>query len=409
MKKKNRRFFLSLALVLMMLVNLFPLGIVHAGGTGDKTLVLTDLVAAVSQGGTAIAPGGTLTSTEPITIEISFGVPVEGDDPTPADPVRKGDYAILNLSEAFSLASGSNIELKTGDDTLVGHVDITRDGDTGMVVAQVTFDGEDSVFDGTSNTVSCGFTANFEYDDSGEAGNPGDYEVIILEKTYMVNVPPLEIIYEVTKSGSADLANKQITWEVLLAATQGGEPIDLAGYIFSDDLAAVGAYVDGSFTVGGTAETPTKDGSKISYVFPDNYTSPQTITFKTEISDDAYYAASQQNVTNKAQLLDSEEEFLKEGEITVTFTPQWIAKTGLSSDSGSSGDYDPKNRTITWTIIANQMEAALQNVVITDVMPGGLEFGSAYWEKWDSNEEKWIDKNEFAAYPAEGKYELGDI
>ncbi len=410
MKKKNRRLLLNLAMVLMMLVNLFPLGLVHAGGTGtDKTSVLTDIVTAVSQGGAAIAPGGTLTSTEPITVEISFGVPVEGDEPTPANPVRKGDTATFQLSNAFSLASGYVIDLKASDGTPVGHVAIEKDPATEMVYAHVTFDGADEVFDGTFNTVSCGFMAEFEYDGSGEAGHPGDHEVIILEKTYIVNVPPAEIMYEVTKSGVANVAEKYIEWTVRIIATQDDEPVDLAGYIFSDDLSAVGSYVDGSFTVGGTADTPTKDDSKISYVFPDNSTSPQTITFKTEISDDAYYAASQQNVTNTAQLLDSEEELIEEGGITVRFTPQWIEKTGELIGEYINGVYNSTDRTITWTVIANQMEAALQNVVITDVMPVGLEFGSAYWEKWDSNEEKWIEKKEFTEYPTGGKYELGDI
>ena len=65
---------------------------------------------------------------------------------------------------------------------------------------------------------------------------------------------------------------------------------------------------------------------------------------------------------------------------TVTFTPQWIEKSGAASDTGS-GNYDPTNRTITWTINVNQMGADLSDVVIYDKLPDGLTWLSASWEK----------------------------
>jgi ribosomal protein L2 len=369
--------------------------------------VLTDLTATITQDGAAIPEGGSITSTKPIRVEISFGVPVSGDDPTPTDPVQKGDTVTFNLSSAFTLLSGDTIELKMGT-LLVGHATFTTDPITNMVTATVTFDGDNSVFDGTSNTVTCKFGANFEYDGSGTGGSTGDHTVTILEKTYTVNVPALPIEYDVTKKGTADLANQSITWTVNISATQGGAAVDLAGYQFFDDLQAVGTYIPSSFQVDSVDATPATADNALRYVFPDGATSPKTITFETKISDSAYYATSEQTVSNKAQLLNSESTAVDEGQFNVKFTPKWIEKTGVSSDAGSSGTYNPKDRTITWTITANHMGATLNNVVITDVLPSGLTLDTANtkWAKWNGS--TWVDQGTITP-DASGNYDIGDI
>lgn len=372
--------------------------------------VLTDLTATITQDGAAIPEGGSITSTKPIRVEISFGVPVSGDDPTPADPVQKGDTVTFDLSSAFTLLSGDTIELKMGT-LLVGHATFTTDPITNMVTATVTFDGDNSVFDGTSNTVTCKFGANFEYDGSGADGSTGDHTVTILEKTYTVNVPALPIEYDVTKTGTADLANQSITWKVNISATQGGAAVDLAGYQFFDDLQTVGTYIPSSFQVDGVDATPNTTDNALRYVFPDGSTSPKTITFKTKISDAAYYATSEQKVNNTAQLLDSESTTVDEGQFEVKFTPKWIEKTGVSSDRDENGnlnvgDYNPTNRTITWTITANHMGATLNNVVITDVLPSGLTLKSANWQVWTGS--AW-DTATSITPNASGEYAIGNI
>ncbi len=396
---------MSWVLVLLMLLNLFSFGVSFAEGTGtDKTSVLTDPTTVVSQNGVSLDEGGVLVSTAPISVKISFGVPVEGDEPTPDNPVRKGDRAIFPLSDAFVLAADYEIPLKMGAIT-VGRVLMVKDS-AGMVSAEVIFDGDDEVFDGTYHEVSCEFNADFEYDASGAPVTGGEYTITILEKSYQVTVPPVEISYNLAKSGIVNLAEKYIEWTVVVTATQAEANVDLGGYKFSDDLVAVGNYIEDSFMVDSSSATPVQDGTMISYVFPENSASPQTITFRTEIADSAYYVNSPQEVTNRAKLFDSAANFVKEGAGSVTFTPQWIQKTGESSDSGSTGVYDPKNRTITWTITANHMGVSLKNAVITDLVPAGLTFASAHWQKlvggvWGAKVDISPDEN--------GRYSLGDI
>jgi hypothetical protein len=212
----------------------------------------------------------------------------------------KGDTVKFVLSSAFTLLSGDTIELKMGT-LLVGHASFTTDPDTNMVTATVTFDGDDSVFDGTSNTVKCEFGANFEYDGSGSSGSAGDHTVTILEKTYTVNVPVLPIEYDVTKTGTVNLADQCITWMININATQGGAAVDLAGYQFFDDLQTVGTYIPSRLRWMKRKRHLIQRTMR--FVMSSwRLTSPKTITFETKISDRAYYATSEQTVSNKAQL-----------------------------------------------------------------------------------------------------------
>jgi len=370
----------------------------------DKTDVLTDFVAKVTQNGVEITEGGSLTSTAPINVEISFGVPVIGDEPTPNNPVYQYDTATFELSSAFTLVAGATISLNMGT-IVVGHVTFTETA-TGIVIANVLFDGDASVFDGTYNTVTCRFNADFEYDDTGDAGSWGEHVITILNKTYTVIVPTPDIIYTMTKSGALNMADKTIEWTVDVTATQGGNSISLEGYQLTDTLSTIGEYVAGSFTVGGNAATPAYANGVLSYTFPAGTVSPKTIKFKTAVSDTNYYATTQQSLTNTAKLLNSESTQVSQAQYTVKFTPLWIVKAGATNDTGSSGVYDPTGRTITWTITANQYGASLNNVVISDVLPTGLDFVSAQWQTWNGtgwNTATGITPNSI------GEYALGNI
>lgn len=400
---------LSLVLIFCLMLGSFSFGPVTGEVYAEEIdeSILIDLKATITQGGVEIPEGGSITSTKQIRVEISFGVPVEGDDPTPPVTVKQGDTVSFELSSAFTVLSGDTIELKMGE-VKVGTAYFTTDPDTNMVTANVTFDGEDSVFNGDSHTVECKFEADFGYDGSGANGSTGDHTVTILGKTYTVNVPDLPIEYDVTKTGAADMADQSITWTINVNATQGGIAVDLAGYEFFDDLENVGEYIPDSFKVDGTVVSPDTADNELRYVFPEGSTSPKTITFDTEISDDEYYATSQQTVSNKAQLLDKDSNVMDEGQFDVKFTPKWIEKTGVSSDAGSTGDYDPTNRTITWTITANHMGATLNNVVITDVLPSDLtlDLDNTKWAKWDGS--AWVDQGTIEPN-ANGEYAIGDI
>ena len=388
---------LSVGVVLSALLTSFQ---VRAAGAEDKTAVLTDSAVSVTQDGNPIPEGGTITSTKPIHVSVSFGVPVVGDDPPPTNPVQWKDSATFDLSDAFTTAPSGSYELNAKDGTLVGHVSFTMGdgGDSKMVVAHVLFDGDQSVFKEGTSDVTGRFEADFQYDASGSSGDAGDHTIAILQKTYTVRVPDTPIVYDVQKQGTADLADKSVTWKVTVSATRNNAPIDLKGYQFSDDLTNVGEYKDSSFQAGPDAgplagATPTQSGRTISYTFPEGSTSPQTVQFKTKIPDARYYTQATQNIDNTAELWKDETE-VDNGPGTATFTPQWITKSGSPNDNGGgSGTYSPADRTITWTITANEYGASLPSAVITDDLTGGLTVDPAYHAQWSIwNGTAWVSQ-----------------
>ncbi|WP_018752959.1 DUF7601 domain-containing protein [Paenibacillus sanguinis] len=364
----------------------------------DKSSALTNLSASITQNGKEITVNEKISHTDPISVSISFGVPVEGDEPTPANPIKKGDTASFRLSKGFKVVAGTSIPLTFGG-LPVAHVELVSDSATQEVTANIIFDGADEVFDGSTgiNSVTGRFNAELQYDASGSGGDEGDHTVMILEKTYTVNVPPVEIIYTSSKSGTPDLANKRINWEVKLGATQSGNPIDLQDYTFKDELSQVGEYVANSFEVNGTKRDLDVSGSELAYTFPDNSVGEQIITFQTVIPDEKYFAGGEQRVFNRAALLDSESKVVQEPVSNVPWNNKWIEKTGSKSDEINNGVYDPANRTITWTITANQPGATLENLTITDQLPQGLEWESAKWTTGGT-------ETSITAEPTDGKY-----
>ncbi len=412
MVRRKRRLLVGWPIVLVLLLTILMFGVARADDPPrdpqDVTSWLTNVTLTVSQNGGSISPGGTISSTDPILVNVSFWVPVEGDEPTPANPVKKGDWAEFQLSNAFALTSGTTIPLNTAGGIRVGTVTFST-GSGGMVTARVDFNGDDEVFDGTYNSVECEFNATLEYNSSGAPVTGGEYEVMILDKTFTVVVPPVEIVYTATKTGTVHLNTQRVEWSVTLTAKQGATNVDLGGYKFVDNLSAVGDYISGTFQVGGETKTPTWNSTdkELSYEFPAGSTSPQTVTFATKIPDAKYHATSQQSITNTGQLKDGEDEMKASAQRTVTFTPQWIEKSGAASDTGS-GNYDPTNRTITWTINVNQMGADLSDVVIYDKLPDGLTWLSASWEKKDGSN-NWVAGGTFTTEPTDHKYSLGAI
>ena len=384
----------------------------------DKYSILNNLEVTLTQGEETYP----ILTTEPISVNISFRVPVLGDysqdPPTSGQLVQKGDWATFDLGSDFKLVGEHPDVPLTFGGFQVGYIAFSTNSETGTVTAKAIFDGDDEVFNGELNTVACNFNATLEYTGDGEPDEDGFISVAILTKTFQIKVPPKEITYTVKKSGTADLAEKKITWTVEITATEKdgteNKQIDLAGYVFSDDLTEVGDYINTSFKVVGKADVnPTVNDKTISYTFPDNSESPQTVTFETGIPEEQYFANSEQTVTNTAEL-KKDNIVLENDTKEVTFTPKWIEKAGKASDEGSSGIYDPKNRTITWTITANHYGATLDNVVITDILPDGLTFQEATWQEWNGSD--WDNATSIQPTGStpetpngNGEYELGTI
>ncbi|WP_333792067.1 Spy0128 family protein [Muricomes intestini] len=374
---------------------------VQAGGN-DVTSLLTGVTASVKQEGNEVQPGDVLLDDKAIRVEVSFGVPVLGDGPGPH--VEKGDYALILLSDALKVPSSTeSIPLRNADGIVVGHI-IFVEAD-GKVTARVDFDGADEVFDGTNEGVSAAFNAEFEFSEEGGESGLGDKIIAIVDHEYKLEKPPVETEYTLTKSGEVQ-PDQTVEWTVKVSGKKGTNDVDLAGYELRDDLTDVGDYVPDSFKLNGSSVAgPSVTDGKLSYTFPENSMGDQTVKFKTKIPDNKYFANGQQWINNKAELYD-EDEYKTENSGNVTFTPEWIKKTGESNEDGSSGVYNPKDRTITWTITVNQMEAALKNPVLRDLLPEGLTLDKATVQYWDSTIDDW--GSEQSITPVDSNYAIGN-
>lgn len=368
----------------------------------DVSAILTEKAFSVKQNGQAVEAYSTLDNTTYVTAEVRFRVPVAGDYLEPDAVVNWNDTAVFAVARGFSLVNSNNSthDLMVESEK-IGTVKFTQTTATAntpaAVTATVTFDGDPKIFDGTGgcSDVFCTFDCTLQYDAAGTGGTPGNYDVTVLEKPFVVNVPAPPVDVAVTKSGAR--TGQIITWTVKAGATQAGIDYDMKGYQFKDDLTAVGAYVNDSFTVNNGSAIPELAGNVLSYTFPEGASGTQTITYQTKISDDVFFANGDKSIKNTAAVYDGET--LKgEATETVAFSGTMIEKTGAISDA--------TGRTITYTITANQLGASLANAVITDVLDTRLTWVSAVAAgTFSDNSASKI----FAAEPTGGKYALGDI
>lgn len=407
-KKKWAACILSMLLIFPGSVFIAGPDFASAEPSADGPSALEGIFSVVSQEGTVVEEGSTINASQPFELNLGFRVPVIGDDPEPSNPVKQGDTARIDIGKTLIPISTDSIEFRTSQGILVGHMNLKTDSVTGILYAEITFDGNESIFNGHYSDIECEAWLDLRIDPASIDEGGGGSTIEIVGKEYTVIVPHMPEQYNVKKTGSVFLGEKQVEWEVILSGSKGTAALDLAGKTFFDDLSGVGDYVTGSFTVDGSPAVPNIVDNALSYVIPDGHESPVTIKFRTKIDDDHYYIQNDdeaQSITNKA-LIKQSEETLAEGKRTVEFSPRWIEKAGESSDAGSTGVYDPTNRTITWTIIANQMGRSLANAAIIDAPPDGLthisstvQYGTG--EAWSDPATIMPDEN--------GKYELGNI
>ncbi len=356
----------------------------------------------------------TILSTDVITIELSMKVPVAADFvelPEVGQYVRHGDTAVVRLGKGFTVSSATSINLIGPEDKVIGHVTLTTDID-GVVWANILFDWNEEEVTPDDMNIEAGFNATLAYnEDAAEEDGEGNKFITILEKPFIITEPVIPIDYAVAKSGTILWDEQAVEWEVTISATQEGAEVnaDLESFVFRDNLNGVGDYVPYSLTVGGDLATPVDTTPALTYEFGEEDQTPQIIKFKTDIDDTIYFANTNgRTINNKAELIHPEDPTPIEGSASVTLN-KWITKSvpaGGIDEREENGNYKPTGRTVTWEIIANESEAELDDVVITDVAKNGLEIQSATWYKWNGT--AWVDETVLSA-PESGSYNLGNI
>ncbi|MCF2716613.1 LPS biosynthesis protein [Paenibacillus sp. UKAQ_18] len=399
----------------------------------DKTAVLANanptFKLTVKQGNPeAVVPaGGEINGRENFTLELdSIAVPTKGDDlnAPPESVIQQGDYAVLDKATYFpgvNLAPTGPMPINQGG-LKIATVQFFADS------IKITFDGA-GVYDGSRRDVKIGFSAAARAADQTPGGG-GDTTIFgdgykfknsDLVPEYTITVNSLSNGGYDSGINSPSFQEGTITWRAVVTATDMDDktiPMRLDGLTFSDELANVGVYVPGSFTVDGNAADPDYAADRtLFYKFPnastvDNVKSTATITFKTWIPKNSYYYEKNGNfadqygwnrIDNTAKLLgDATDVKASSNTHRIAIRPNWIAASGKPGKSGN-------DTLITWTVEVNKRinnngvlsRTGLQNVKITDILPEGTEFVSATYKNGDSGTDTPITRN------AAGEYEIG--
>lgn len=434
-------------------------------GPADKTSLLmgknTPFPLTVSQGTPAseikstTAPGydpevdkinGRQTFT--ITSE-NLSVPMRSDSDTDAnDPdtyIQQGDFIELKEADYFQGVTLTNATIPLNVNLFGVNYKLGTAYFTGSSI-KIVFDGEESLF-------LQGTNVNFRFDTTAKADVAGmDYGTTaplnLFGSGYMLENPDVAGKYSISlrsnsntdsfvsytqqrgrvEISNADFQAGKVKWQAIVTATDMDDvniklPLDKT--IFSNDLTNVGNYVAGSFEVKDAANnvvagaTPTYNGNGLTYTFPDNIGDTATINFETWIPKEKYYAQYRYNDsswdfsktqqvingtdTSAVKLLKADNTELTTGNTwAVALKPVWIQKDGVQNY---------KDNTITWTITVNHNAKynrnPLQDLAITDVIPAGLTFKSATFQKSEAN--AWSDINTITTKPGDDVYSFGNV
>ena len=353
----------------------------------------------LSQDDIPIPDGGTIIAGKDLTVQVRFDVPVLGDWGDPLDPgyvapddnayIQKGDEVEFDFSTFFKFKNSHVLNMYTEGSMYrkVGEVQFTEN----TSIAKVVFNGDEVLFDGNYHSVNCNFTATLAFDDSG-IGDPGDDNFItILGKTFELKRPEKGKVYQLNKTGTADLSDKSITWKVEIQGENLDTENTLYGFYFEDDLSDVGEYIEGTFKVGGEIVVPVYSENVLSYTFTATDKTLTTVVFKTRIPDSQLYAnKTTQNVTNIATMKDSDsKEIVAQGSGEVKFMPQWISKSGVEEIKFGQPGFDNNDRRIRWTVAINPYGVEMREAVVKERLPIGATFISAELFQYDNANKKW--------------------
>lgn len=309
-----------------------------------------------------------------------------------------GDFFTVDLPEGLQYAASSGTELQDQEsNATVGTLDVTSAGQA-TVTLKPFVEGQSGI--------------HAEFDITAKITNKNaDYTEPILitfdATTVTIHRKPPTPDIGITKAGSYDASENEITWTVTVTPPEGKS---VGGVSVKDSFGPNQTYVPNSFTVRDSANPDPSavadddpelhfDDSGFTYEFPDPISTAQIITYRTQ--PESLKATGSSKFTNNAGVY-VDGNFNKQAEAGVV-TLNWISKSHTS--------VDPKAGTITWTVKAGLKKTGtvqdntLKNAVIKDSLPAGLELDTKS-VKWTApNTERPVTVTEDTSdSPAEGKF-----
>lgn len=313
---------------------------------------------------------------KPFSIVVGFNLYTHKDDP---HKIKKGDTATITLLKGAKIEQSSNFDVEVvGRNATIGQATLMPSGDD--TVVKIDFNGADDIFNAQTTDESplkVKFSVRTKMEQYEEFKTTNIKKFALVGKTYYFDgniITDKEDTFKINKAGKYD-GNKTIIWTVELE--KYGKNFDNCK--FEDDLTNVGTYVDGSFKINGKEVTSTNNLSindkKIEYSFPNGIIGKQTVEFATEIQKEKFDkkingGQSKFDVKNIAKVIDADKNE-KEAKATVPVELNWISK---KCDKKFTKWNEVDETELLWTITANEKGHKLENVIIRDVLPRGVEF-----------------------------------
>ncbi|NLU08569.1 MAG: hypothetical protein GXW91_10155 [Clostridiales bacterium] len=275
--------------------------------------------------------------------------------------VNLGDYYKMQLPKKIHIAAP--IDQPINDDNGVKVADMHVDT-SGLVTLTFTD------YPSTHSNVSGYFYIDCHFEES-EIGNnnpvtitftiPGISDPVTVDVNFEQPKP------SITKDGGYDPATDEITWQI----TVNKENVNVTNASVEDTINAGQVFVPNSVTVNGSpadASDYSYDPSSKKFIYNfGNINTQQVIAFKTSIHDDlAAQGQGSYKYNNTADL-----------NYTDNGTPQTIISNTKTVNVpvkliSKNGHYDEANKKIDWTITVNESRRAIDNAVVTDMIPEGL-------------------------------------
>ncbi|MDO5095171.1 MAG: DUF5979 domain-containing protein [Peptostreptococcaceae bacterium] len=390
MQRNNKFKWLSYCMAMLLVLNIFfPPEFINSYATVYGKDKLEDIVVTIKQNGAVLGDNAEFDAKSPLDVFVQFKVPVKGA----ADGgVMKGDILELEIADNLELIGTiENLPMfpidqnKIRDPFAIASLSVRNQNN--KLMAFIDFNGNDSHFEPGVNDATLDFNMSLRYSGDQNGDQDGKYYIEILDKTFTFVKAPPKMEYALTKSGAfADSKKRIIDWTVVASVKKDNFPSTLKDMKFVDELSGnVGSYVPNSFTINGdaVADAQVIQGNTIQYLFADDIIGDRTIKFQTMLSDDVYFTDTTHKISNTAKLTNASDHAVKEAAAVLEYKGEWIKKGSTDDPQGSSAIYNPKDRTLTWTITANDQEATLKNAVITDQLEGGLTYRSSTLQKWN--------------------------
>ncbi|MDO4765503.1 MAG: SpaA isopeptide-forming pilin-related protein [Eubacteriales bacterium] len=391
----------------------------------EKTLIMD---------GNAVPEDGQIDLTKEFSVNLKISVPVAGDNngnhPDPSLYVQAGNVAKIEISENVIIPDsyntemyGAAVELSDGNTTnrlKVGTAKLIKEGE--KVYAELTFDGDSHVFDGTLHSVVLQHVLGLKIDTDQVVEENNQRYITLFGKKIQIEEQER---FQASKTGQLVKESKEIHWTIHLARkSKDGVNLDLAGYVLEEDFSHMPNATHGKLVrirrnMGQVQETELNwddsagNGGRFRYTFPAG--SQEEFEFKivTKLTDLEFYLESIEGKKNEFRLYrpSGEEVYLKDqSEIVLIEKHDYIEKSSIQEFEAAGVQM------ATWAITINQDALALENVSIVDLLGEDIQFVSAQWQvgqpRMVNGEESWEYQNVGGAitnYPTGGEFVLGNI